>query len=312
MRGLLNLGNTCYLNAALQCLLHVPGLTNYALQGLADKDLARKRANACALATEYIALVGRYWGGADAGEAAPPLDTTALLAALRKLHKPFAAAVPQDAHEAVTAVLKHLHDALGRTPRIHPSPADAAVLREPWEQHLERDGYSILTELFCGQTECLVTADDGSYASTTHEHFVGLTLDLDGCSGVDQALARAFAPVAVDDFALEGQQRRVRVTQTKRLVHSPLVLVLHLKRFAADGSKVDRFMGYSTTLDVPGCTDPCSYDLFAVCLHCDGHYRAACEARGAWHLADDASTAPIDMNAVITKEAYILFYKRRM
>lgn len=304
MRGLRNLGNTCYLNAALQCLLHAPGLTNYVLQGWADKDLARRRINACALATAYAALVRDYWSD-DGGE---PLDPQPVLAALRKLHRPFAAACPHDAHEAVTTLLKYLHDALARTPRIRPSPAEAAVVREPWEAHLAKDGYSILAELFCGQTENLVTDDAGRYASTTHEHFVGLTLDLDGCTGVSQALTKAFAPTVIPDYVLPGGERAA-VTQTKRLVHAPLLLVLHLKRFAADGAKIDRFVGYDTVLRV---CNHATYDLFGVCLHAGGHYRAACEANGVWRLMDDDAVARIDLNAVITKEAYVLFYKKRL
>ena len=311
MRGLRNLGNTCYLNAALQCLLHVPGLTNYVLQGWAERDLAKRRVNACALAAAYVALVREYWTTEVHDR---PLDPGPLLAALRKLHRPFASPAPNDAHEAVTMLLKHLHDALGRTPRIRPSPADAGVLREPWEQHLAKDGYSILTELFCGQSESLVADEAGRYSSTTHEHFVGLTLDLEGCSGVSQALAKAFAPTLIDDFALEPGGQRGAVTKITRLVHAPLILVLHLKRFGEDGSKVDRFVSYSTTLHVPGCGGHGAhyYDLFGVCMHADGHYRAACETRGTWRIMDDGAVAEIDLNSVITKEAYVLFYKKRL
>jgi ubiquitin C-terminal hydrolase len=306
MKGLANLGNTCYLNAALQCLLHTPGLTNYVLSGWADKDLLKKRVNACALAGEYIALTRAYWTRPEPAT----VDPAGVWAALCKLHKPFANARPHDAHEALVLLLKHLHDALARTPRIEPSHAYDRVDRAAFDAHVAEDGYSILTELFCGQTECLVADDAGRYSSTTHEHFTGLQLDLEGCSGVAQALARAFAPVRLEGFRPgDGGGAAAPATQTRRLVYAPLVLVLHLKRFAPDGAKVDRFLDYPATLDLPA---QGVYDLFAAVLHNGDHYVSLCEVRGQWRRMDDADVAPVDVNAVVSKDAYVLLYKKRL
>ena len=53
MRGFLNLGNTCYFNAALQCLLHIPVLSNYFLQRIYCGD--------CEFTKIYSTLVQFYW-----------------------------------------------------------------------------------------------------------------------------------------------------------------------------------------------------------------------------------------------------------
>jgi len=53
MRGFLNLGNTCYFNTALQCLLHVPVLSNYFLQ--------RGYYGDCEFTKLYSTLVHFYW-----------------------------------------------------------------------------------------------------------------------------------------------------------------------------------------------------------------------------------------------------------
>lgn len=305
MKGLVNLGNTCYLNAALQCLLHTPPLTNYVLSEWAEKDLRKQRLKACALAGEYMSLTRAYWTAAEPAV----LETRPLWAALAKVHKFFGNDDPHDAHEAVLAVLKHLHDALARTPRIRPSAAHDAVDRDAWDAFVARDGYSILTELVVGQAMCVLRGDDGRFSSTTHEHFHGLSLDIEGCATLAQALARSFAPSEIEGFAFPDG-RVGAVEQTRVLVYAPLVLVLQLKRFDAGGAKVDRFVDYSTVLEMPGGHG--TYDLYAVCLHRDGHYVALCRASTDWHLMDDATVSAVNVNAVVQKDAYVLFYKKRL
>lgn len=307
MKGLLNNGNTCYLNAALQCLLYSPPLVNYVLAGLAEADLHKKRINACAVASEFVSLAKSYWTRPDP----PALDPRPLWAAMCKLHKPFANNHPHDAHEALALALKYLHDALARTPRVAGSIAAQHVVSEPWEASLAKDGYSMIAEMFQGQLECAVS-DGAGYHSLSYEHFNGLSLDLDGCATVPQAIAKFLAPTDIDDFKLPSGAG-ARVTQTKRLVYAPLILVVHLKRFDARGHKVDRFVDYSTTLDLqqhgPGAGQ---YALFAACMHRDGHYVAVCEANGRWFLLDDAAVSELPVNSVVQKDAYVLLYKKKL
>ena len=299
MKGLTNLGNTCYLNAALQCLLYSPPLTNYVMSGLAEQDLHRKRINACALASEYISLTKAYWTQQDPAV----LDTRGVRGALAKLHRPFANSNPHDAHEALTLLLRHLHDALAKTPRVDPSLAWQRVDRPAWEAQCAKEGYSMLTEVFQGQLECTVSGP--GYCSVTHEHFTGLSLDLQGCATLQQAVAGCTGPEEIEGFTLPSGQTAT-VTQAKRFRYMPLVLVLHLKRFDPAGGKMDRFIDYSTTLEAGECT----YGLFAACLHRDGHYVAACEVSGHWFLCDDATCTAMEVNSVVQKEAYILMYKK--
>lgn len=306
MKGLSNLGNTCYLNAALQCLLHAPQLTNYVLSEFVEHDTRKIRLNACALAAEYISLAKAYWTDWDRPGC---LDTAGLKAALAKVHKSFGNAQPHDAHEALVVILKHLHDAWAKTPRVSPSVAEAYVDVAAWNAQAAKDGYSMLTELFQGQME-LVTAAPCGYRSVSHEHFLGVSLDV--CGSVAQGIARVQHVESIDDYAMPSGERTT-VRHGRRFAYLPLVLVLHLKRFGPDGDKVDTFVDYSTTLDLtslgPGGG---AYDLFAVMFHRGGHYTAACEAGGRWFLFDDERGTEVhDINAVVQRDAYVLMYKKR-
>ena len=53
MKGLLNLGNTCYFNSTIQCLLQVPHLSNYFIKNLYDGDSE--------FIKEYQKLVKSFW-----------------------------------------------------------------------------------------------------------------------------------------------------------------------------------------------------------------------------------------------------------
>jgi uncharacterized UBP type Zn finger protein len=63
MRGFLNLGNTCYFNAAIQCLLHIPVLSNYFLQIGYDGE--------CEFTQLYTKLVQFYWISKESGVVHP-------------------------------------------------------------------------------------------------------------------------------------------------------------------------------------------------------------------------------------------------
>jgi uncharacterized UBP type Zn finger protein len=53
MKGFQNHGNTCYFNTAIQCLMHIPDLTNYFIKNPYKGD--------CAFTRAYSDLVKVYW-----------------------------------------------------------------------------------------------------------------------------------------------------------------------------------------------------------------------------------------------------------
>jgi ubiquitin C-terminal hydrolase len=58
-----------------------------------------------------------------------------------------------------------------------------------------------------------------------------------------------------------------------------------------------------------------TYDLYSICQHSGslegGHYATACRNFGKWYELDDHTVFPSDEETVVSREAYILFYRRK-
>lgn len=311
MKGLPNAGDTCYFNAALQCLLYSPSMTNYFLAGHDAQDVSAKKKMAGALASAYGALVRDYWQAP--GECADP---AAVYAAFTKAFRAFASRGQHDAHEALVCLLDKLHDGVSR---LKPGSLGVAhrptVRKEAWLQGL-KGACSVVSEVFRGQLEQEVCAP--GYASTSYDHFTTLSLAVNDATSLSQCLHRHMVEEHLPDFRVGD--RRVPATLRKRFTYLPRVLVIHLKRFDCNGSaKIDRFVDYPAELDLgefalPECEH--HYQLFAVCLHRGGdlgggHYTALGEVRGAWFSMDDETSHRLaDINRIIQKDAYMLLYRR--
>jgi len=309
MRGLANLGQTCYFNAALQCLLYSPNMTNYFLAGVPSQDVCVKRKGASTLATRLSDFVRQYWSGADGS-----MDTSELYGTFCKVCKGFGPEEQHDAHEAMVCMLDKVHEGLSRLKP--PNGMDVAsrpeVQRKPWVESL-RGACSVVSEVYRGQMETCVQAT--GYTRVSHDHFTCLSLAVNDCTSLAQCFQKFMAPESISDFKVDDTV--MDAVLTKRFTYLPRILLVHLKRF--DGNtKVDKFIDYPSELDLstyvaPGCEH--HYQLFAVCLHRgsidNGHYTACCEVKGRWHMLDDESVGVLgNINDIIQRDAYVLLYKR--
>jgi ubiquitin C-terminal hydrolase len=91
MKGLLNFGNTCYFNSAVQCLLQVPQLSNYFLRTGSESDFSRV----------YKTLVHHMWQG----DQTEPGDTRVLMVLVQNRFPQFRGLDQQDSQELFVCLL---------------------------------------------------------------------------------------------------------------------------------------------------------------------------------------------------------------
>lgn len=102
MRGLVNLGNTCYFNTAIQCLAHVPPLSKFLF--------LNKYEGECGLTREYQ-KVARQLFLSGSVDAVNPRD---LIVEFRTKFPSFAGNGQHDAQEVIVCMIDVLESSLGK------------------------------------------------------------------------------------------------------------------------------------------------------------------------------------------------------
>ena len=129
MRGLKNLGNTCYFNVAVQCLAHVPPLAQHLM--------LHEYTGQCTITAEYQKVLRRLFiRGVD-----EPIDPRCLLEAFRARYSAFTEGIQHDAQEVVLLLIDVFENSIGLKV-FSPLPTLILSVNEPssLEDLLEESG----------------------------------------------------------------------------------------------------------------------------------------------------------------------------
>ncbi|XP_063220318.1 ubiquitin carboxyl-terminal hydrolase 32 isoform X2 [Bacillus rossius redtenbacheri] len=179
--GLNNLGNTCFMNAALQCVSNTRALTEYFIKNIHHYELNRTNSLGMKghIAKRYGELIQELWSGNYKTVAPLKLRWT-----IAKYAPRFNGFQQHDSQEFLAFLLDGLHEDLNR---VHDKPyielndsdgrEDEVVAREAWESHVLRNK-SIIVDLFHGQLKSKVTCKVCGHESVCFDPFNYLSLPL--------------------------------------------------------------------------------------------------------------------------------------
>ncbi|OSD02956.1 cysteine proteinase [Trametes coccinea BRFM310] len=184
--GLGNMGNTCFMNSAIQCLAHTKELMDYFLSGVYQEELNPDNPLGMhgQVALAFGALVSRIW---DADSPMSSYTPREFKQTLQRFAPQFSGYQQHDSQELVAFLLDGLHEDLNRVlkkPYVEKPDWEGGgdkelveLARKSWEGYMMRND-SVVVDLFQGQYQSTLVCPECEKVSITFDPFMYLTLPL--------------------------------------------------------------------------------------------------------------------------------------
>ncbi|GAA0144823.1 cysteine protease [Lithospermum erythrorhizon] len=347
LRGLNNLGNTCFMNSVLQAMLHAPPFRNYFLSDRHSKENCHKRS------TDPLCLpcdMDVIFSAAFSGDRTP-YSPAQFLYSWWQHSENLASYEQQDAHEFFISMLDRIHE---------------KERKQTMDLKDNGDCLCIAHKVFSGLLRSDVTCTSCGFTSTTYDPCMDISLDLiantlyakDTGGGkpsklkVNEGVATLVAcldlftrpeKLGSDQklFCQNCQEKHDAVKQMS-VRKLPLVLCLHIKRFEHSltrkmSRKIDRHLQFPFSLEMKPFLSPSivrkrfgnriftsegdeseistEYEIFAVVTHSgmleSGHYVTYLRLKNQWYKCDDAWVTEVDDEVVRASQCYLIYYVQK-
>lgn len=339
-KGLVNMSNTCYMNSALQSVLHIRPLMLWFQKNKYKDDLNSNKPESYLVHAMKL-LVDNYFSNNSSAALCPTAFHAIinLLAHNRGLQL-YQLGNQNDIHEFIQFFVDSLHEGLCYPIKANikgtvKTSLDRLTLigHKQWANFF-REQYSAMSALFGCQLISTITCSHCNARSPSFTPEYCLTLSIPqkrkgqkGPVDLTDCFKKFIEPEIMDGddmYACEKCKDKRQATKQISIWRTPKILIVLLKRFRTHGqhaAKINDMVTYPFKLDLTQfCTsfdsmNKSQYNLFSVCNHQGatggGHYFAYCkDTDGKWRQYNDSSVSEISEERVITKDAYCLFYER--
>lgn len=325
LSGLVNLGNTCYMNTTIQCLSNTLPFTKHLLSGKFMDSINTKKKE-FDFFYQFVRLLKAIWTENYTYE---PKSFKKILG---EFDHQFANFNQHDSHEVLITIINNIHSALSYEVTINidgepKNDLDKMMIEsmKSWKRMFKNE-YSVMNDIFYGQFHSTTRCTSCNHTNHTYDPFCYISLPIPEKANTIYECLESYSHKELLDtqnqWKCDGCKENTNAEKKIELWKTPEILIITLKRFNFRQQKINRMIAFPTTkpLYLQKWTHgydkaSSSYELYAISNHSGhttgGHYYAFCKNNGKWYNYNDDMVQEINEEKIMTSNAYVLFYRKK-
>jgi len=309
-----NLGNTCYLSSALQCIFNCNDLREYFYSEDFKQDV--NKTNYALFSLAFGKLIKAMF------EEECIVKPTGLIKELSKHYQEYSLRRQQDAQEVLGRIIDLLSMGLTNDPKFkridieYETEKEKILAQCSFNLINQTKEYSLINKLFYGQIYSEMICQKCNHEKYNFENFNLLNIPVTkNCKNLNDCFALFEKPEIIDcdhSWECENCKEKSNPIRKTKIYYLPKYLIICLKRFDNKLRKISNEIGFSINDFI---YKRSIFNCISICNHFGhilggGHYTAYCRRNEKWFEFDDEDTNEIENP--VSKNAYILIYEKKI